>query len=383
MLLARKGYRVLLVDRATFPSDTLSTHLIHAPGVAALQRWGLLDEVLATGCPAVEGYSFDFGFFTIAGTSRPSDGNSTAYAPRRTVLDKILVDAAAAAGVEVREAFTVEDVLVEDGAVVGIRGRDAAGASVVERARVVVGADGRNSHIAKAVKPEQYNEKPMLQWSYYTYWSGLPTSGFETYIRPDRGWAMLPTNDDLTLLVLGWPYAEANAYKADVEANYLKTLELAPEVAARVRGAKREDRFHGGSVPNFFRKPYGPGWGLIGDAGYNKDPITAQGISDAFRDAEAYSTALDEIFTGARTFEDAMAEHQMSRDAHALPIYEFTTQLATMEAPPPDVQQVLLAVSRNADAQSNFVSMVAGTMSPVEFFSPEHLGPLMAATADH
>ena len=383
MLLARKGYRVLLVDRATFPSDTLSTHLIHAPGVAALQRWGLLDEVVATGCPPVEGYSFDFGFFTIAGTARPSDGNTTAYAPRRTVLDKILVDAAAAAGAEVREAFTVEDVVVEDGAVVGIRGRDAGGTSVVERARVVVGADGRNSHIAKVVKPEQYNEKHMLQWSYYTYWSGLPTSGFETYIRPDRGWAMLPTNDDLTLLVLGWPYAESNAYKADVEANYLKTLELVPEVAARVGGAKREDRFHGGSVPNFFRKPYGPGWGLIGDAGYNKDPITAQGISDAFCDAEAYSTALDEIFTGARSFEDAMAEHQMARDAHALPIYEFTTQLATMEAPPPEVQQVLLAVSRNAEAQSDFVSMVAGTMSPVEFFSPEHLGPLMAATADH
>ena len=139
----------------------------------------------------------------------------------------------------------------------------------------------------------------MLQWSYYTYWSGLPTDRFETYIRPDRGWAMLPTNDDLTLLVLGWPYAESNAYKADVEANYLKTLELAPEVADRVRGAKREERFHGGSVPNFFRKPYGPGWGLIGDAGYNKDPITAQGISDAFRDAEAYSTALDECFSGA------------------------------------------------------------------------------------
>ncbi len=381
MLLARKGYRVLLVDRATFPSDTLSTHLIHAPGVAALKRWGLLDEVVATGCPAVEGYSFDFDFFTIAGTARPSEGNTTAYAPRRTVLDKILVDAAAAAGAEVREAFTVEEVLVEDGAVVGIRGRDAGGISVVERARVVVGADGRNSHIAKVVKPEQYNEKPMLQWSYYTYWSGLPTNGFETYIRPDRGWAMLPTNDDLTLLVLGWPYAESNAYKADVEANYLKTLELAPEVAARVRSAKREDRFHGGSVPNYFRKPYGPGWGLIGDAGYNKDPITAQGISDAFRDADVYSTALDEIFTGARTFEDAMAEYHAARDEHALPIYEFTTQLATMEAPPPEVQQVLLAVSTNAEAQSDFVSMVAGTMSPVEFFSPEHLGPLMAAAA--
>ena len=380
MLLARKGYRVLLVDRATFPSDTLSTHLIHAPGVAALKRWGLLDDVVATGCPAVDRYSFDFGFFTIAGTAHPSDGNTTAYAPRRTVLDKILVDAAAAAGAEVREAFTVEDVLVENGVVVGIRGHDAGGPSVVERARVVVGADGRSSHVAKVVQPEQYNEKPMLQWSYYTYWSGLPTSGFETYIRPDRGWAMLPTNDDLTLLVLGWPYAESNAYKADVEANYLKTLELVPEVAARVRGAKREDRFHGGAVPNFFRKPYGPGWGLIGDAGYNKDPITAQGISDAFRDAEAYSTALDEIFTGTRTFEDAMAEYHAARDEHVVPIYEFTTQLATMEAPPPEVQQVLLAVSTNAEAQSDFVSMVAGTMSPVEFFSPEHLGPLMAAT---
>ena len=165
------------------------------------------------------------------------------------------------AGAEVREGFTVEDVIVEDGTVVGIRGHDAGGTSVVERARVVIGADGRNSHVAKVVQPEQYNEKPNLQWSYYTYWSGLPVDAFETYIHPDRGWALLPTNDDLTLLVLGWPYAEANAYKADVEANYLKTLELTPAVAERVRGAKREERFYGGSVPNFFRKPYGPGMG--------------------------------------------------------------------------------------------------------------------------
>ncbi|RPI11293.1 MAG: FAD-dependent monooxygenase, partial [Actinobacteria bacterium] len=319
MLLARKGYRILLVDRATFPSDTLSTHLIHAPGVAALERWGVLDDVVATGCPAVDRYSFDFGFFTIAGTAHPSDGNTTAYAPRRTVLDKILVDAAAAAGAEVREAFTVEDVVVENGVVVGIRGHDAGGASVVERARVVVGADGRSSHVAKVVQPEQYNEKPTLQWSYYTYWSGLPTNGFETYIRPDRGWAMLPTNDDLTLLVLGWPFAESTAYKADVEANYLRTLDLAPDVAARVRSAKREDRFHGGSVPNFLRKPYGPGWGLIGDAGYNKDPITAQGISDAFRDAGLCAGALDQALSGARPFEEAMAAYHHERDRRSLP----------------------------------------------------------------
>ena len=123
--------------------------LIHAPGVAALQRWGLLDQVIATGCPPIESYSFDFGPFTISGSARPTDGIATAYGPRRTVLDKILVDAAAAAGAEVREGFTVEEVIVEDGAVVGIRGHDAGGTSVVERARVVIGADGRNSHVAQ------------------------------------------------------------------------------------------------------------------------------------------------------------------------------------------------------------------------------------------
>jgi flavin-dependent dehydrogenase len=115
MLLARRGYRVLVVDRATFPSDTVSTHLIHAPGVAALRSWGLLDEVVATGCPPIERYSLDFGPFTIAGRSQPVDGVTTAYAPRRTVLDKILVDAAVRAGAEVREGFTVEKVVVEDG----------------------------------------------------------------------------------------------------------------------------------------------------------------------------------------------------------------------------------------------------------------------------
>jgi flavin-dependent dehydrogenase len=134
MLLARKGYRVLVIDRASFPSDTLSTHLIHAPGVAALRRWGLLDRVIASNCPANTTYSFDFGPVTITGTPRPHDGISTAYAPRRTVLDTILVDAAAAAGAEVRERFTLEDIVIDDGVVVGIRGRSADGSSLEERA---------------------------------------------------------------------------------------------------------------------------------------------------------------------------------------------------------------------------------------------------------
>src|SRR5438477_6788051 len=132
MLLARKGYRVLVVDRASFPSDTVSTHVIHAPGMAALGRWGLRDRVVATGCPPIETYSFDFGPFTITGTPRAQDGISAAYAPRRTVLDKVLVDAAAQAGAEVRERFSVDEFVVEHGAVVGIRGRGTAGTTVVE-----------------------------------------------------------------------------------------------------------------------------------------------------------------------------------------------------------------------------------------------------------
>jgi flavin-dependent dehydrogenase len=383
MLLARRGYRVLVVDRATFPSDTLSTHLIHAPGVAALDSWGLLDPVVATGCPPIRTYSLDFGPVAISGTPRPHDGTqvTAAYAPRRTVLDKILVDAADHAGAEVREGFSVDEILTDDrGTVVGVLGCDAGGARVAQHAQVVVGADGWNSRVARAIYADRYNQKPMRQTSFYTYWSGLPVDGMQTYIRPERGWGMIPTNDDLTLLVLGWPQAEAAAYKADVQANYLKTLDLVPEVAKRVAGATREARFAGGSVPNFFRKPYGPGWALVGDAGYTKDPITAQGISDAFRDAELCTTALDQASRGERSFNDAMATYQQTRDAHALPIYEFTTQLAILEPPPAEVQQLLGAIQGNPDAMSAFVSVIAGTLSPVEFFDPTHIQRLLAGT---
>jgi 2-polyprenyl-6-methoxyphenol hydroxylase-like FAD-dependent oxidoreductase len=369
MLLARAGHRVLLVDRAEFPSDTLSTHLIHPTGVAALRRWGLLDRVTATGCPPLDTYWFDFGPFTISGTPRPCDGESTAYAPRRTVLDKLLRDAAAEAGVEVRERFGVDEIIIEDGAAVGIRGRGDDNSPVEERARVVIGADGRNSRVAKAVLPAEYHQKPALQWAYYTYWRDLPAARFETFIRPYRGVAAIPTNDDLTLVIVGWPIEEATAYKADVEANYLRTIDMVPEFAARVRAATRVERFHGGAVPNFFRQPFGPGWVLVGDAGYCKDPITAQGISDAFDDAEQCSAALDDVFNGRRTFDQAMAVVHERRDARVLPIYEFTTNLATLAPPPPELGQLLGSLPGDQAAMDGFVSVVAGTLSPVDFFT--------------
>jgi len=379
MLLARKGYKVLVVDRARFPSDTVSTHLLHPPGVAALRRWGLLDRLLATGCPPIDTYAFDFGPFTISGAPGTEEA-PVAYGPRRTVLDKLLVDAASEAGAEVREGFTVEEVVLEDGRVTGVRGRGRDGGTVTEHAPVVVGADGRHSLVARAVKPEQYHEKPQLLCGYYTYWSGLPMHGrFKTWIRPDRAFAAWPTNDDLTLVIGGWPFAELEANRGDVEGNYLKMLELAPEFADQVRAATREARFVGTAVPNWFRKPYGPGWALVGDAGYNKDFITAQGMHDAFRDAELCAAALDETFTGARSFEVAMGEYQSTRDQQVLPMYELTTELATLEPPPPEFQHLLAAIHGNQDAMDGFARVTAGATSPAEFFSEENAGRILAA----
>ena len=377
MLLARKGYDVLLVDRASFPSDTISTHLIHPPGITALQRWGLLDKVVASGCPGIDTYAFDFGPFTLSGAPDP-DG-TVAYGPRRTVLDKVLLDAAVEAGVEVREGFSVESTVHEHDHVIGVRGHGKGSTTVTEHARVVIGADGRHSLVAQAVNPFQYHEKPPLLAAYYAYWSDLPMQGrFETYIRPNRGMAAFPTNDDLTVVIAGWPYAEFEANKKDIEGNLFKAYDLAPAFAERLRAAARETRFVGTAVPNFFRKPHGPGWALVGDAGYNKDFITAQGIHDAFRDAELCVTALDEAFGGTRSFDAAMADYQTRRDAQVLPMYEFTTELATLEPPPPELQQLLAAMAGNQDAMDGFAEVNGGVTSPADFFSPANAARIMS-----
>ena len=247
---------------------------------------------------------------------------------------------------------------------------------------MVVGADGRHSLVARAVQPEQYREKPPLLAAYYSYWSGLPMDGrFEDYVRPDRGFAAWPTHDDLTLVIGGWPYAEFEANKRDIEGNFRKMLEMAPAFAERVHGATRQARFVGAAVPNYFRTPYGPGWALVGDAGYNKDFITAQGMHDAFRDAELCATALDEAFSGARPFDAAMGAYQATRDRQVLPMYELTTQLATLEPSPPDLQQLLAAAHGNQEAMDGFARVIAGVTSPAEFFSERSVGRILAQAA--
>ena len=381
LLLARKGYQVLVVDKATFPSDTISTHLVHPPGVAALRRWGLLDQVLATGCPPIDTYRFDFGPFALSGAPGTPD-SPLSYGPRRTVLDKILLDAASGAGAEIREGFTVDEVLVDDGRATGIRGHGRNEAPVTERARCVVGADGRHSVVASRVRPETYQERPPILAGYYAYWSGLPMEGrFETYALPHRGFAAWPTNDGLTLVVGGWPTREFEANKTDVEGHWMRMIDMVPAFSERLRAGKREERFVGTPVENYFRKPYGPGWALVGDAGYNRDYITAMGIMDAFLSAELCADALDQSLSGVRPFQEAMEDYRRARDVRVGPIYEFTCQLAALEPPPPKLQQLLGAVHGNQEAMDGFARVNAGVTSPAEFFSPENVGRIFQAAA--
>ena len=376
MLLARAGHRVLLVDRATFPSDIPSTHVLHPPGVAALARWGLDRRLAATGCPPITTYRFDFGPFVVAGSP------GTAYCARRTVLDKLLLDVAAEAGAEVREGFTVEEVVFEGDRVVGIRGHDRGGRTVTERARVLVGADGKSSRVATAVGAPSYHERPMAEGAYYSYWSGVAVEQFELFIRPGRAIAAAPTHDGQTLVLTSWPTPEFDSFRVDVEGNFLATLDLAPSLAERVRAGRRESRFHAsGPLPGFFRRPYGPGWALVGDAGYTVDPSTAQGISNAFRDAERLAGALDDALTGGRPWDDALAASHRARDEEVLPMYDLTFRLAPLEPPPPEMQQLLGAVAGSQDGMDAWARMFAGVLPVPEFFAPDHVAGLYAAAA--
>lgn len=366
MLLARQGSRTLLVDRSTFPSDTVSTHVIHPPGADALRRWGLLDQVAATGCPPVGRYSFDFGPVALAGAPGTFE-SPYAYAPRRFLLDKILVDAAAAAGAEVREDFSVEELVVDGDRVTGVRG----GNGVTEHARVVVGADGRNSMVAKAVGAERYADQGPLTVGYYGYWSNLPTDTFEAYSRPGRGWAVCPTNDDLTLVIGGWPHAELARHRNDVEGELERTFALSPAFTERIRDAKLESKLIGASVPNYFRKPWGPGWALAGDAGYSRDYITAQGITDAFLDAESLAVALADGSPGA------LAGHHERRDARAMPFYRMTLGIAALQPPDEQMVRLVAAIAGDQAKVDAFMRLNSGVTSPAEFFAPDNMAKLM------
>jgi 2-polyprenyl-6-methoxyphenol hydroxylase-like FAD-dependent oxidoreductase len=252
--------------------------------------------------------------------------------------------------------------------VIGIRGRALNGATVMEKAGIIVGADGMRSIVARTVQAPSYRAKPARTCGYFGYWSGVPLEGCEIYVREQRVFLAFPTNDNLTCIGIEWPLQEFQAFRADLEGNFLRTIALAPHLAERVQAGRREGRFMGsGDLPNFYRKPYGPGWVLVGDAGYHKDPYLAQGISDAFRDAELVARAIDAGLSCRR----ALGDYERQRNEETMRIYEWNYHLASLKPPSPEMYRFLSALRGNQKETNRFFGIMAGTRPVPEFFLSE------------
>jgi flavin-dependent dehydrogenase len=380
MLLARRGYRVLLVDQAAFPSDTVSTHHLHRTGLATASRWGILPDLLASGGARIQRWSFDLGPFALIGNPLPADGIDFDLCPRRTVLDKILLDRAAGAGAEVRERFAMTGIVTDGDRVCGIEGQTAAGGVVREQARIVIGADGRRSRVARLVNAHTYDARPALTFGYYSYWDGVDLDGVALYPRPGRGLVAEVTNDGLVYVAVAWHRRLFELVRADVEGNHRQTLAAcAPELAEQVLQGTRIAPFKGADFPFYFRKPYGPGWALVGDAGYHRDAITGQGITDAFRDADLVASAVDGALSGQRSFDDALAEYEQRRNAAVRPMYEFTYKLAQLEPPSADEHALFAALRSNQSETERFLSTIAGTVPIPEFFADDNLARIVGS----
>ena len=324
--------------------------------------------------------------FTTPGTFPSSRGNlvedgiAWGYAPRRLTLDKILLDAAVASGVEVREGFSVDEYVFEDGRVAGIHGRGSDGQHVEERATLVVGADGRNSPLARAVQAPTYNQVPPLLCYYFSYWSGVQAEQFELYVRPDEKRVILAfeTEDDLFAIFIGFPVDEFPAFRSDIEASFIRTLDSIPGFGERVRAGQRQERFYGASdLPNFYRKPFGPGWALVGDAGMHKDPYLALGICDGLRDAELLATAVGSGLDGKRTMEDALAAYETQRNEASAADYEQNLAAARFLPMPPEVQAVRAAVRNQPDDATQLIKAAMGMIEPQRFFNPQNMQRLL------
>ncbi|WP_033339263.1 NAD(P)/FAD-dependent oxidoreductase [Catenuloplanes japonicus] len=375
MLLARQGHSVLLLDKATFPSDTLSTHLMHIPAMVALKRWGLYDAVVATGAPPHATFTMDFGPFAITGPPPPVDGVTSPYCVRRTRLDEILVDAARDAGAEVRTGAIADEILIEDGTVTGVRTRDGA----VEHARIVIGADGLHSTVATAVGAKVYADTPALTAGYYAYYTGVSREGAEIYNLGDRTVVIFPTNDAACVFV-ACPIKDFHDFRADVEGNYLAAIARVPDVAARVAAGERTERIRGtADLPNFLREAHGDGWALVGDAGYHKDPCMAAGIMDAFLSAEWLAEAVHAGLTGERPMADALAEYQATRDARFLPYLRMTVGLASMEPPGPEQAALFAKIAADRAESTRFFGALQGSTPIDEYLSPANVGRIMSS----
>jgi flavin-dependent dehydrogenase len=322
--------------------------------------------------------TFDVGPFALRGTIPDANDGMGGFCPRRTVLDALLVNAAAESGAEVREGFTVDELLVSDDTVIGIHGHAKGMKPVEERARIVIGADGVNSFVARAVRAPEYDAQPVAACGYYSYFSGIRQDDIELYVRDHVAFGGAPTNDGLHLVMVNWPARDFPIIHNDVEGHVWRALEAAPGFLGRVREGRREEKWYGtAGVPGYLRKPYGNGWALVGDASYNRDPITAQGISDAFIDAEALVEALSAGLSGTGAFDEPLAGHEAARNERVRPMYEFTTRLAALERPPNEMRALFGALRGNQDATNAFLSAITGAIPLSDFMSNENITRIM------
>jgi 2-polyprenyl-6-methoxyphenol hydroxylase-like FAD-dependent oxidoreductase len=383
MLLARQGLRVLVVDRVSFPSDTISSHQLQVPGVALLQRWGLLGKLAAAGTPPARRVRFDAGDGLVLHGQFPAyEGVDALYSPRRTLLDTILVEAARAAGAEVRENFRVTQLIASGGRVTGIRGAARGRPQVAEAAGLVIGADGKRSLVARAVGARRYRERPARSFASYSYWAGVPASGGELYQRPGRAVAVFPTNDELTMVYAAAPMTEFAAARADLEGHYLRTLDLCGDLGERVRSGARAERLRTTpDQPNTFRCSHGPGWALAGDAGVVMDSVSAQGMTNALRDASYLSAAVAAGLGGSQPLAQALRDHHRRRDRAIRGMYDFTVRLAAFPTPSPVQRRFLAAVAADQQQTDRFLGAFAGIVPPEDYFSLGTVAPILGARA--
>jgi len=345
LLLARMGHDVVVLERALFPSDTLSTHAIARSGVVQLSRWGLLESVLASGAPAIRQVTFHVADDSITRRVKDHAGVDHLVAPRRYVLDTLVADAARAAGASVRFGVTVTGVRRDvDGRVIGVSARDLAGDTFELDARFVVGADGLRSRIARSVGASVEAARHSDGAAHYAYYTGPSWPGIEFFVGDGAFAGVFPTNDGEACIWVCNPSSHAEAIRRSAaslpDAFDEMLVRAAPALAARLRSAQRTSTVRGAlRLPNQVRRAFGPGWALVGDAGYHRDPITGHGISDAFRDAELLAVALDCALRGDVDDTTALAGYQRQRDRALREIFDISCALARY---PPVVEFVAL-----------------------------------------
>ena len=359
MLLARAGHRVALVDRTTFPSDTMSTHFLWQRGAARLDAWGLLDRLRARGCAPITSIEFDVGPVQLSGIGPAVNGVADTFCPRRTVLDALLVEAAVESGVDLIDNFAVSDVLRSDDRVTGVVGRIRGGVEIALPARVVVGADGLRSTIAKRVAAATYCEHPPLTGVHYSYWSGINHLGAQFHAREGRLVLVWPTNDELTCVYVAWPHAEFPSVRHDLAPNFAAALDLVPGLRDSVESGRQEQPFAGtGYLPNQYRRSAGHGWALVGDAGHFKDPSTGMGMSDAFIAAELLAEAVDHGLTGRVPIDESLSAFERRRDELTANGFELTLSTAQLAALSPRME----AFYRKAVGQPDTISRIFGVL---------------------